>query len=87
MQIETADEAVEAYKSLGEWEYADREAAWRWMFEQGRISEREACAKVCEETECPLDSPADDLSFEIGTLACAEAIRARSNAGGERDAR
>jgi|GEM_PF-2433475 len=36
MVINTAAEAIDAWKSLGDWEYADREAAWRWMFEQGR---------------------------------------------------
>ena len=36
MDIKTADDAIEAYKSLGDWKYADREAAWKWMFEQGR---------------------------------------------------
>lgn len=41
-----------------------------------RQEERERCAKACDELECPGDSPADDLSFEIGTMACAAAIRA-----------
>lgn len=41
------------------------------------LIERDACAKECEGTCCPIDSPADDLSFEIGTLACSKAIRAR----------
>jgi len=36
MNIETAEDAIDAYKALGDWQYADREAAWRWMFEQGR---------------------------------------------------
>lgn len=36
MDIETAEDAIEAYKAMGDWKYADREAAWKWMFEQGR---------------------------------------------------
>ena len=42
-------------------------------------AEREACARVCDAVECPPGSPADDLSFEIGTLGCSIAIRMRSN--------
>lgn len=38
MEIVTAEDAVEAYKSLGEWQYADREATWKWMFNQGKAS-------------------------------------------------
>lgn len=41
MNIKTANDAVEAYKSLGDWQYADREAAWKWMFEQGRKAAEE----------------------------------------------
>ena len=33
--ILTAADAVEAYKSNDGWEFADREAAWRWMFDRG----------------------------------------------------
>ena len=36
MGIETAIDAIETYKSLGDWRYADKEAAWKWMFEVGR---------------------------------------------------
>ena len=36
MGIETANDAIETYKSLGDWRYADKEAAWRWMFEAGQ---------------------------------------------------
>ena len=35
MEIRTAEEATEEYKSYDEWQYADREAAWKWMFERG----------------------------------------------------
>ncbi len=38
MQIETAEDAAEAYKSFDGWQYADREATWKWMFEYGRIA-------------------------------------------------
>lgn len=36
MGIETAIDAIETYKSLGDWRYADKEAVWKWMFEAGR---------------------------------------------------
>lgn len=35
MEIRTAEEASEAYKTYDDWQYADREAAWKWMFERG----------------------------------------------------
>ena len=38
MQIETAADAIEAYKSFDGWQYADREAAWKWMFEAGQCA-------------------------------------------------
>ncbi len=49
MKIKTAQDAAEAYKSFDDWRYADREAAWKWMFEQGQMAAREACAKVCDD--------------------------------------
>ena len=48
MEIRTAKDAEEAYKSFDDWKYADREAAWKWMFEQGQMAEREACAVALE---------------------------------------
>ena len=41
-------------------------------FEAGRFAEREACAKVCEDLDWSRDS-----TWEVATLDCAEAIRAR----------
>lgn len=38
MEIITAKDAELAYKSLDDWQYADREAAWKWMFERGQES-------------------------------------------------
>lgn len=35
MEIRTAEEAAEEYKTYDDWQYADREAAWKWMFERG----------------------------------------------------
>lgn len=51
MDIKTADDAIEAYKSLGDWKYADREAAWKWMFEQGRKA-AEADTERLEQFSC-----------------------------------
>jgi len=70
----TFEEAVEEYKSFDDWKYADREAAWKWMYERGResatLAEREACAKVCE-------SEHDASNFGVNGYYCANAIRAR----------
>lgn len=38
----TFEDAVEEYKTLGDWQYADREAAWKWMYECGAQAERNA---------------------------------------------
>jgi len=35
MEIRTAEEAADEYKSYDAWQYADREAAWKWMFDRG----------------------------------------------------
>lgn len=80
MKIETVEDAVEAYKSLGNWQYADREAAWKWMFEQGRIAEREACAAACDAMQVnksPDYYPGQ--AFDGACRACADEIRKRSN--------
>ena len=45
-----------------------------------RTDEREACAKVCDDLALPPDVARSDASiWEVATLDCAEAIRARSN--------
>lgn len=36
MRITNAKEAIDAYKLHDDWRFADREAAWQWMFERGR---------------------------------------------------
>ena len=79
MEIKTAQDAVEAYKSFDGWEYADREAAWKWMFEQGRLAEREACAKVCEDRPDLKIATTYDWTRQVGQ-DLALAIRMRSNA-------
>ena len=51
-------------------EYMQREVA----------NEREACAKVCDDLPLPPDVARSDASiWEVATLDCAEAIRARSS--------
>ena len=45
-----------------------------------RADEREACAKVCDDLALPPDVARSDASiWEVATLDCAEAIRARGN--------
>ena len=70
MIIETAQDAIEAYKCHDEWEYADREAAWKWMFEAGQKAEREACAMVADDWQL-------DDACETYLCSCATAIRER----------
>ena len=42
------------------------------------LAEREACAKVCDDLALPPDVARSDASiWEVATLDCAEAIRAR----------
>jgi hypothetical protein len=46
----------------------------------GTKSEREACAKVCDDLLVPVHISLDNESFwEAATLDCADAIRARGN--------
>jgi hypothetical protein len=47
----------------------------RLGFEKGSRSERKACAKVCDDLSLSQNS-----EWEVGTLDCAEAIRARGDA-------
>ena len=45
-----------------------------------RADEREACAKVCDDLPAPdYVSPDDVTVWDVATLDCADAIRARSN--------
>jgi hypothetical protein len=32
MQIQTVEDAIEAYTAQDAWQFADRQAAWAWMF-------------------------------------------------------
>ena len=34
----TAEDARHEFMSYDEWQYADREAVWKWMFERGRLA-------------------------------------------------
>jgi hypothetical protein len=56
-------------------------AGWfKGRLEQERADEREACAMVCDDLPLPPDVARSDASiWEVATLDCAEAIRARSN--------
>ena len=54
--------------------------SFKARLEQERADEREACAKVCDDLPLPPDVARSDASiWEVATLDCAEAIRARSN--------
>jgi len=46
------------------------------MYDQGAASEREACARLCEEVG---DKAKDNDGYTMGGYACAAAIRARGH--------
>ena len=63
----------------------EREQGQKWFdavtaqHKQAILAEREACAKVCDDLPLPPDVARSDASiWEVATLDCAEAIRARS---------
>ena len=47
MIIKTAKDAEEIYKSFDEWMLADREAAWKWMFDRGMLAGIDTCKAQC----------------------------------------
>ena len=49
-------------------------ASWSLMCKKMVAAEREACAKVCEDLDWSQDS-----TWQVATLDCATAIRARAN--------
>ena len=50
------------------------------LVELARADEREACAKVCDDLLVPVHISLDNESlWDVATLDCADAIRARSN--------
>lgn len=75
----TAEEAIDAWKSLGDWQFADREAAWRWMFEQGRKAATAEMIAHCEERAKGWDAPKgkDHGDCEFGARHEARAIAAQ----------
>jgi hypothetical protein len=63
------DKFIECVEAFAELVRADAIAA-----------EREACAKVCDDLPAPdYVSPDDVTVWDVATLDCADAIRARSN--------
>lgn len=74
MKIETAEDAIEAYTAQDAWQFADRVAAWKWMFDAGRIAERRECYRLA----MIATEPAKGGSFNDGKWAVADAIKMRS---------
>ena len=82
--------SIEALEQLIELVRADERNSWPLEMEamerqvniltDALAQEREACAKVCDDLPLPPDVARSDASiWEVATLDCAEAIRARSN--------
>lgn len=79
----TQDEIIEMARQVGypiqhpEWQKATEEFA-ALVEEKVAAKEREACAKVCEELPAPnFYSDTDQSMWDITSMDCAEAIRAR----------
>jgi len=51
--------------------------------ERGAAKEREACAKLCDELQAPPHVSNDDMSmWDVTSMECADAIRARTQVDG-----
>ena len=74
MQIQTVEDAIEAYTAQDAWQFADREAAWKWMFEAGQKAERNECYRLA----MTASEPTKGGSFNDGKWAVADAIKMRS---------
>lgn len=79
----TIDEIIDMARQVGypiqhpEWQKATEEFA-ALVEEKVAAKEREACAKVCEELPAPnFYSDTDQSMWDITSMDCAEAIRAR----------
>lgn len=82
----TQNEIIEMARQVGypiqhpEWQKATEEFA-ALVEEKVAAKEREACAKVCEELPAPnFYSDTDQSMWDITSMDCAEAIRARGQA-------
>ena len=74
MQIQTVEDAIEAYTAQDAWQFADREAAWKWMFEAGQKAERNECYRLA----MTASEPTKGGRFNDGKWAVADAIKMRS---------
>lgn len=82
----TQNEIIEMARQVGypiqhpEWQKATEEFA-ALVEEKVAAKEREECAKVCEELPAPnFYSDTDQSMWDITSMDCAEAIRARGQA-------
>lgn len=78
-EIGRAEDAFERFAALVLAKHPPQSSmAWQEGFEAGRLAEREACAKVCEEVE--RQATRQPPMVGQGCQACAAAIRARGQA-------
>ena len=78
--IEMAREDGAAFPADGSYHKFEFEGSLERFASLVRADEREACAKVCDDLALPPDVARSDASiWEVATLDCAEAIRARGN--------
>ena len=68
-------EQLERFAKLVRDDYSNKHAnLWLDRCHKFMLEEREACAKVCEDLDLSQDS-----TWQVATLDCADAIRARGN--------
>ena len=77
MKIQTVEDVIEAYTAQDAWQFADRQAAWAWMFEQGRKAGMNECYRLA----MTASEPAKGGSFNDGKWAVADAIKMRAAGG------
>jgi len=71
------DDMQERYQAS----YSSYEELLQEAFEAGAKQEREACANVCDELQAPPHVSDDDMSmWDVTSMECADAIRARGEA-------
>jgi hypothetical protein len=77
----THDEVIAAWNNqadyMNKWERLGEDEKLEWAMKL----EREACAKVCDELSAPdIYSDTDKLMWDVTSMDCATAIRARGQA-------
>ena len=74
LELRAKDGRVERFEALVRDDYSNKHAQlWLKRIDEAVKAEREACAKVCDDLDWSQDS-----TWQVATIDCAEAIRARN---------